>query len=367
MPRASFLVSSCAALFGVCAACGARTGLPTGADTCTGTPVGQVRQVPNVYFIIDRSGSMVDGTPVSKWTTVRSDIANLMVRLGKDAEFGATVFPDPTPPPPPAPNCQPGVEIMKLRHGDGLPETRAGSTASVFLAATDITPSGGTPTAATFRALTGELSKLRHTFAILATDGGPNCNSDLSCGDDQCTKNIDSRGDSCFVPPPMTCTPTGPNCCVPNSCETYANVNCLDGPDAIEAIGKMASAGVPTYVIGIPGSEAYDTILEGAAQAGGTDHYYAVDTSVSPTSPKSLVNALTNIADRIAASCELELKHAPAPDQTNVLVGGKLVPQGGWKVSGNLVTLFGSVCTTVRLEGQPVVVTEGCPSPTGAK
>src|ERR1700683_3953551 len=92
MARASLLLSSCVVLFGVSAACGARTGLPTGALACTGVPVGQIRQVPNLYFILDRSNSMKEGTP-SKWEVVRNDVADLITKLGKDAQFGAAWFP----------------------------------------------------------------------------------------------------------------------------------------------------------------------------------------------------------------------------------------------------------------------------------
>src|ERR1700722_6647028 len=237
MARASLLLSSCVVLFGVSAACGARTGLPTGALACTGVPVGQIRQVPNLYFILDRSRSMTEGKP-EKWSTIRNDIADLMTTLGKDAEFGAAWFP-PSPDVDIVAECAPGKEIMPLRLGDGLSASKAGSTANSFLTLTNVPPYGGTPTAATFSALTPELAEIEkrakfpgHTFAILATDGGPNCNPTLECSASSCTLNIDSR---------KPCTPDGTDCCTGEN-----NINCLDGSRTVGAVAALAGREVPT-------------------------------------------------------------------------------------------------------------------------
>jgi hypothetical protein len=351
-------VTSSLVLFGVSAACGARTGLPTGSETCTGTPVGQIRQVPNLYFVLDRSNSMNNGTP-QKWGVVRNDVAQLITTLGRDARFGAAWFPLSAAEP-----CSAGVPVMDLRLGDGLPRTQPGSTANVFFTDTDSDPVGGTPTAATFRALTPKLTRLKgHTFAILATDGGPNCNVTLTCGEDQCTRNIDMDG-SCDM---VDCVPGGPiNCCTAACGRSSTINNCLDATDTVDAVHALAEKGVPTYVIGIPGSEAYSTALDEVAVAGLTERatkpfYYPVDTSSS----NSLVDAFANIAARIAASCEIELKHAPSAGNTNVVVDGRIVPKdgiAGWSVKGSIVTLFGATCDQVKQEGQKVVVTEGCPT-----
>src|SRR5690606_31552449 len=62
-------------------------------------------------------------------------------------------------------------------------------------------PGGGTPTArALERALeyftSGEGASLDgDKFVLLATDGGPNCNSVLECGADLCTYNLDGMRD----------------------------------------------------------------------------------------------------------------------------------------------------------------------------
>jgi hypothetical protein len=352
------LLLSCGIALGVSLACGARTGLPTGAAACTGVPVGLVRQVPNLYFVLDRSGSMLEltspGATTTKWSVVQGDIADLIATLGDDARFGAAWFPAWFPEGTGFDPCAAGDEILAPRLGDGQRSTVPGSTAAAFLAATDETPYGGTPTAATFLALTPELAGLEgHTFAILATDGGPNCNRSLTCGIGQCTLNIDGK-----------CEPpdgTSPNCC---SAGEDGSESCLDGARTVAAVRALAAAGVPTFVIGVPGSEAYATILDQVAVAGGTARasepfYYPVNTASS----SSLVDALASIAARIAASCRLELVHATTPGDTNVIVEGRIVPASGpdgWTLSGGVVTLLGATCDTVRAEGQKVVVTEGC-------
>ncbi len=368
MTRLSRLGFVSVLLFGVSAACGARTGLPI--PVCKGQPLKRVSG-PNVYFILDRSNSMsrpanpADPTSPTKWQVVLSDVADLMIAVGSEAQFGAAEFPGSGDM-----SCSPGAEVMALTQGDGLPATEPGSTASVFLNATTGGTLGGTPTADTFVALTPELTGFKgHTFVILATDGGPNCNTTPgeTCGADTCTANID--GLECLVGG-GTCTANGANCCLPDSC--VGATNCLDDTRTVAAIDALAhplqGEGVPTFVIGIPGSEAYSQVLTRMASAGGTalatKPYYQVDTADS----KSLVGAFAEIAAQIAATCVIQLEEAPAdPAQVNVLLEGRVVPQSGangWTLSGSLVTVLGASCDKVHTGVHSPVVTDGCPTVT---
>ena len=53
---------------------------------------------------------------------------------------------------------------------------------------------GSTPTAAALRALKPKLAGLGgKTFAVLLTDGAPNCNARLTCDPDACIPNIERR------------------------------------------------------------------------------------------------------------------------------------------------------------------------------
>jgi hypothetical protein len=365
MTRLSRLGTVCALLFGVASACGARTGLPI--PTCIGAPLKRVSS-PNIYFILDRSRSMnqqaapKDPAAGSKWQVVRSDIAGLMTAVGSEAQFGAAEFPTGSD----IDNqCATGSEVMALQQGDGLPSSTSGSAANVFVNATSALPTGGTPTAATFLALAPELTGFKgHTFAILATDGGPDCNMSPTeaCSLATCTVNIDQLDG---------CQPDGPSCCAVG---TGNPRNCLDDTRTVAAIAALAhpaqGEGVPTFVIGVPGSdvEPYPEVLDRMAIAGGTartngigDHlYYAVDTADS----SSLVGALAEIAAQIAVTCNIELEEPPAdPSQVNLVLDGKVIPQSGtsgWTISGNLVTVLGAACDAVHTVGKTPIVTSGC-------
>jgi hypothetical protein len=263
---------------------------------------------------------------------------------------------------------------MSPRRGDGLLASTVGSTANAFLTATNVKPFGGTPTADTFTTLTPELTALKgHTFAILATDGGPNCDMTpgATCGVETCTANIDGLG--CFQMAPNVftdCITDGANCCVASQCA--GALNCLDADRTVAAVAALAhpaqGEGVPTFVIGIPGSKVgpYPQVLDRMAVAGGTprtnapDLYYVVDTADST----SLVGALADIAARIAATCAIELEEPPTnPAQVNVVLDGHIIPQdgaNGWTISGSIVTILGANCDQVHAGIHRPIVTGGC-------
>jgi hypothetical protein len=332
---------------------------------------------PNLYFILDRSGSMgnpLPGTNASKWTFVRGDIADLMTDLGSEAQFGAAEFPLVSADSTLQADCQAGTEVMALRKGDGLPASTTGSTSSVFLSTTSATPKGGTPTADTFNVLAPELTSFKgHTFAILATDGGPNCNMTPgeACGVDTCTANIDQLQCGPDVP---RCTPDGVNCCtaVPPMCA--GPINCLDEARTVNAVSALAhpaqGSGVQTFVIGVLPNELgpYPGVLDSLAVAGGTAratepfYYPAAD-------PTSLASALNDIVERIAVSCTIELEDPPSdPSQVNVVLNGRVIPESGangWTISGSIVTVLGANCDEVHTGGRSPTVTGGCPTVTG--
>jgi hypothetical protein len=306
---------------------------------------------PNLYFVLDHSGSMNED---NKWQTVRTSIGDLMIELGPRARFGAALFPDPSQTSNP---CAPGVEVAPLRRGDS-PAGTIGPVTNALLSATAIAAYGGTPTAATILRITPPLAAFPgRTFAILATDGGPNCNAALTCSADQCTVNLDDN-----VP---GCTPTGPDCCTSG---VYGSMSCLDAGATTAAVSALAARGVPTYVIGVPGSAPYATLLDELAVAGGTarsvlPYYYPVDT----TDQAAFYKTLSKIAAKLTATCALPLGMKP-PDPTliNVYLNGHVVPQvgpNGWTYANDTVTLIGNSCSRV-LDGDAldVRVVAGCPT-----
>ncbi|MEO6420866.1 MAG: VWA domain-containing protein, partial [Polyangiaceae bacterium] len=253
-------------------------------------------------------------------------------------------------------SCDPGIEVFAPQRGDS-PAGTGGPTAVGLITSTNVPASGGTPTAATIRGLTGRLSTLPgKTFAILATDGGPNCNMAATCDATSCIPNIEGA---------VGCSPGGASCCDPAS---YGPLQCLDGQDSIDAVTALSAAGVPTYVVGVPGSVPYAALLDALAVAGGTaragsPRYYRVDS----TDAAAFASALAQVAAKITATCILKLGMAPPdPTHVNVYLDDVVVPSdpaNGWTLDGSTVTLTGTTCDRV-LSGDvlDLRVIAGCPT-----
>jgi hypothetical protein len=303
---------------------------------------------PNLYFVLDRSGSMNEN---DKWDTIRTVVAQVMTALGPRARFGVAAFPDPRG----SDACAQGFELIPPTVGDA-PAGQQGQLTTTFLEVTNSPPFGGTPTAATLSALAPGLQALTgKTYVILATDGGPNCDANTSCDVSACIPNIESSAPGC--------TPNAP----PNCCASEPQ-NCLDTGPSVAAVQALASAGIPTYVIGVPGSGPYGGVLDQMAIAGGTaraaePYYYAVDT----TDQTAFAAALSSIAAKITASCTLQLSAAPPdPSRVNVYLDGAVVPQdptNGWTLSGSTVTLVGDTCNRVMTgSALSLRIVAGCPT-----
>ncbi len=190
-------------------------GCGVGADggVCGCTDVTTLGDAPNLYYVLDRSGSMAtDG----KWSTVRTVVSNVMAAIGPRGLFAATVFPPSTAQNTDADACNTGNQVFPLTPGDSPPGTK-GPNYQKLLSALTLQPLGGTPTAATLASLIRPLQQLTgKTYVILATDGAPNCSQEDSCGAAECTLNIESDDD---------CSPASPSCCVPPN---GIGSNCLD-------------------------------------------------------------------------------------------------------------------------------------------
>jgi hypothetical protein len=317
---------------------------------CTDVPL--LTDKPTLYFVLDRSGSMNEA---NKWQTVRGVVAKVITAIGPRATFAAAVFPSPA-----HDACAPGVEVMTPRAGDS-PAGRAGYTTNALLNATNVPASGGTPTAATFAALKPRLQSLAsaaRTYVILATDGGPNCNAQAQCDVSACIANIESAAPGCSPGVP-------PNCC---TAQYYGPGECLDAAPTIAAASDLHAAGIDTYVVGVPGSGPYASVLDQIATAGNTARsspplYYRVDS----VGEAAFLSAISQIAAKIVASCTLPLS-APPPNsnEVNVFLDDQPVakdPVNGWTLDGATITLKGATCDAV-LSGNAldVRVIVGCPT-----
>jgi hypothetical protein len=311
---------------------------------------------PNLYYVLDRSGSMAtDG----KWNTIRTVVSGLMASIGPRGQFAATVFPSPLSSGDNQYACAAGTEVFPLTLGDSPAGTK-GPHYQKFLQSLEVAPVGGTPTAATLASLIHPLTQLTgKTFVILATDGAPNCSDETACGASQCTLNIESDD---------SCSPSTPSCCDPSVTQGALGANCIDSDATADSITALKNAGILTYVIGIPGSEAYASALDQFAEAGGTargsePQYYAATT----TDETAIQTTLSTVAAKIVGSCTITLSAAPPdPSLVNVYFDEALVaqdPANGWVINGATVTLEGTSCTQVET-GQvlDVRVIAGCPT-----
>jgi hypothetical protein len=317
-------------------ACGARTGLTTDPApfVCDGKEIPFADDQPVLYFVLDRSDSMKRD---DKWGTVRRVTSDLVKTIGSRARFAAAAFPVGNA------ACGVGGEYMSARRGSDR-------VAAEMLSLLPSTAGGGTPTAATLELITQRLVLHPNTFAILATDGGPNCNLGVRCGVEQCILNIESYGE---------CRPNQtPNCCEGGN---EAQRNCLDGARTVEAVRKIKERGVPVFVVGIPGSALYGQILDDVAKAGGTARpqapfYYRVDSSDA----QALTRALTEIVLRITATCTLRLERPAAnPDDVHVYLDGSEVVREDFTIDGKTVTLLGGACETAKT-AERIRVSDGC-------
>lgn len=300
---------------------------------------------PNIYFVLDRSGSMSFD---DKWSSVRSTVVALARGLGPRARFGAAMYPWTSD------VCAPGKEVLKTRLGDAPTANGTDGPTTVALAqVTNVAPSGGTPTSATLEALRPGIAALPgKTFVILATDGAPNCNARTSCTIDACVPNIE--GDC----------PSNVNCCEPPQGGVE---NCLDARATVNAASAYAAAGIPLYVVGMPGSAPYTAVLDEVAVAGGTalpgssPKYYRVDDK------SQILAALQKVAAKIVATCTFDLTEPPGdPNAVNVYFDQKVVPKdpvNGWSIEGKRVTLLGTACERVMSgEVLGVRIIAGCPT-----
>ncbi len=339
-----------------------------GADTtlCGSQEVKAISDPPNLYFVVDRSGSMLDALPgsaYSKYENARIAISVMLRAVGHRVHYGAAVYPALVN----QDGCAPGLEVFPTQAGDS-PSFAAKSENGPVLARLltklgNLVPSGGTPTAATLRALEPTIVGLqgKKTYVVLMTDGAPNCNLELTCGAEACIPNIEHESIS-----GMDCD-ARLNCCDPKQVGEPGVGYCVDADATETAIAEYEAKGVDTYVVGMPGSEAYGAVLRrlavagNTARPGGTPYYAVSDTS-------ELSAALLRIGAEVAITCDLALEDEPVdPSLVNVYFDDRLVPASdgsGWRyTSEKSIQFTGTACDELESGGVlNVQVRAGCPT-----
>ncbi len=329
----------------------------------------------NILLVIDESGSMttkLEGTSGDKWAAMKSALGTALAGTASRISFGLELFPAPADPKKPiALDCTDNCCEMPTV-GDVTVSVETGATAvpKIMSALDASAPGGGTPTAEALRRAVDYFTKGAGAklggdrYVLLATDGGPDCNTGLTCAASACTTNLDGE---CPLP-------SGGNCCDAMFGGAAAHSRCLDDGGTTAQIKALHDAGVRTFVVGIPGSEAYGTALDAFAEAGGEAqttgaHKYFAVAAAGGTS--ALTTALSTITKGVINTCRLVLGSMP-PDlgKLNVSIDGVIVPQAGangWKVDTSstppAIVLEGSTCANVEKNGaEKVVVQYGCPT-----
>jgi hypothetical protein len=297
-------------------------------------------------FVIDHSASMGDelaDSGLSKYENARIALSRVLKAVGHRVNYGAAIFPGLAG----VTGCEAGDELMKVAPGDPPTYARDGKTGPRLrdllgrLSIADV--DGGTPVAPTLDKMLDVLSELEgETYVVLVTDGAPNCNADLSCSASGCIPNIEGLSSAGGA-----CTPQH-NCCTPSDRNPEANLSCVDAQASLSAVEALARAGIRTFVVGMPGSEPYEELLNGMAELGGTARtgpakYYPVEHT------DALEQALKEIAASVSISCEIPLDYEP-PDQdyVNVYFDGRVVaydPEAGWQwTPDGHVVIRGAAC-----------------------
>ncbi len=333
--------------------------------TCGETSTKANALAANLYFVVDESGSMALNTkPEVAWEaavpTLATDLSDGRFNVGASNFAGSTCSPLPD-------------ETLAMT---------AAPTAAALSSAFQITPSGGTPTAAAlkgvldpngdgvftdarFRLPNDPLDAKRARAVVLVTDGAP-----TQCPGDGDEPNLfgdestDSNG--------------------PNDTATFVSLR-----DSIQAARAIAQQGVPAYLLGFAGvNEALMQLIANAGDPKHTGPFQICDTNngfrapcicrpgtagsntryrpsgctaldAVPDStwyvvsnPASILAAVDAIVGR-TASCNLQIAATGAgtPDPSVlqvVLIEGNgtttVIPASSWTISGNLINISQTYC-----------------------
>src|SRR5688572_7804768 len=305
-----------------------------GGGSCGGEEVTADPVVANVLFVIDKSGSMnatPDGFTESKWDTLVESLGTALTAVQDDIGMGLQLYPSGDTS---TDVCavETGVEVDVAPGATALPDIEA--------ALSSATPDGQTPTAAALLLALDYFTEGAgvdlegEPFVVLATDGGPNCGSGDSC--------VPAEGcqpsDDCGIEEAATCTINIEGCggggCPDEGSYCLEASECLDDDATLAAVTALADAGISTIVVGMPGSESYQAVLDELAVAGGlpaqltSPKYYKVDDA------DGLSQTLQDITRGVIRSCDI-LAEEPPPDPTkvNVFIDGEVIPKDpddGW-------------------------------------
>ena len=319
---------------------------------CGGEQIALTRLPARIVFVVDRSSSTLEpadpalmptgsdlGTcadtnarPASGiayrtlWDDLGGAVAEVAAARDDRSDFGLTLFPGPGA----IEGAITGDAFCTTRPPTSLvaPAPGTGDAIAAALSAPANMPlcaGGFTPTRSALEVAAAALGDDGDGVLVLATDGAPNCGTGR---------------------PGCTCTTSSA------FCGTLGTIGCLDDTATIETLSRLSARGIRTYVVGIPGTESYASVLDAMATAGGTARtgspaYYRADDAAA------LLDALGTISDR-EVSCRFALASPPPDfDNVNVLlddVPARRDPTDGWTLEsdGSAIELRGALCEQLR-------------------
>jgi predicted small lipoprotein YifL len=301
-----------------------------------------------LMLVLDRSGSMrqtIEGLPDQpvdqwRWTILSTSLGDALSTLDARVHVGAKFFPDVITSPMPgsmeACACSPAIDVRPA----------AGTTGAILSLFGTTNPNGGTPTASALEAAATAFSTTPRRFVLLATDGAPNCNPDLT---NPCV----------CTGPAMTCTAPRPGV-----------LACLDDRATLGAIDSLLARGIPTYVVGIEDlmRPDFSDVLDQMALHGGRPRSVPGERAFySVRSADQLHQALMDITSSISA-CGFLTPSLPGSDaRFSIEIDGVLVPEdatNGWtwvdRAAGEL-ELHGAACTAARTARRIESIIDACP------
>jgi hypothetical protein len=204
---------------------------------------------PALFLVVDKSGSMdtMVSPQVTRMGALKAAMDMFLTQAGASAHLGMLPFPN-TVDTDDNTLCTAGdlAHIaVPLDQGDEDDARLAGAAMTVKAAIDALKAGGGTPTALTMRSLGGYqplLSTERDNFAVLLTDGVPNCNDANAAVASTCACTMST-----------TCAPPSPN----TQCATTLpgpggrTLNqCLDDQGSADEIARLKAKNIRTIVIG---------------------------------------------------------------------------------------------------------------------
>jgi hypothetical protein len=288
---------------------------PTGTveKNCGLTTVKLDKNPPELLLVFDRSSSMNQAVPGggTRFTAAQAAISEALTRTESAILWGLKLFPNTMYCGISAPVDTP-IALMNAAAVNGAVMTNRPGTVT-----------SGTPTSAAVDAAVAILkarTTTAHKYLVLATDGEPDCTGATS---DQ---------------------------------------------TAIASVMNAATAGFPTFVVGIAtaGTNA-DTVLNAMAMAGGQPKMGGTTQYYPAASKDDLSTALGTIIAQVT-SCSFTLSSVPpSPDDVAVNVNGVRVGRGndGWTYGAGMtsIDIHGATCDTLKSAmTSDVSIIFGCPN-----